>query len=270
MNEQEQKGQWLRSTGGLFTYQPGASPNTKNRIYGRGTYAVFLSHISDDKTWVSKIKQELAPYGVSCFVAHEDIEPNTMWANEIMDALYSADLLVALMTNGYHESKWTDQEIGCAIGRGIPVIAMNIDGTVPYGIIGQFQGYKTTWENAATDLLGFLAAEEKYHRAWVKKVQELASFDEANRFAASTFPLIRHISHENVNAFIEAWADNSQAYESFEFQGRENSRQPMGIKKSVEDYIVEWDSENYSNVAAVDAAYSKIQQARRTSSIEWT
>lgn len=269
MNEQEQKGQWLRSTGGLFTYQPGASPSTKNRIYGEGTYAVFLSHIADYKKPVSEIKQELAPYGVSCFVAHEDIEPNTMWANEIMDALYSADLLVALMTNGYHESNWTDQEIGCAIGRGIPVIAMNIDGTVPYGIIGQFQGYKTTLEKAATDLLEFLAAEEKYHKAWVNKVQELASYDEANRFAAKTFHLIKHISHENVNALIEAWACNSEAQGSHAFQGLRNFWQIGCPKKSIKEYIVEWDSENYPDVAAVDAACGKIQ-AERTSSIEWT
>ncbi len=250
MNGQERKGNWIPSSGGLHTYHLDAVQDVKDRIYGKGNYAVFLSHLAHDKGQVAKIKENLAAYGISCFVAHEDIAPNTQWANEIMDALYSADLLVALMSSNFHKSDWTDHEIGCAIGRGIPVIAMNI-GSNPYGILAQFQGYKSTWETAATDLLKLLCAEEKYHQVWVRKVGDLGGYEAANEFASKTFPFIKKLSNENISALIKYWATNSQAYESYAFRGW-----MRGYGEGLADYIVRWDPENFPNVQKVHEAFN--------------
>jgi hypothetical protein len=55
-------------------------------------------------------------------------------------ALATSDSLVALLHPGFSESDWTDQEIGFAMGRGLPVFAISF-GQDPYGFIARFQGF---------------------------------------------------------------------------------------------------------------------------------
>jgi len=51
------------------------------------------------------------------------------------------DALLALLTPGSNESKWTDQEVGVAVGRRVPVIPIRI-GIDPYGLIGKYQAVR--------------------------------------------------------------------------------------------------------------------------------
>jgi hypothetical protein len=46
-----------------------------SRLWGPGALHLFMSHVSAHKVAVSDLKQALRLYGVSAFVAHEDIEP---------------------------------------------------------------------------------------------------------------------------------------------------------------------------------------------------
>ena len=73
------------------------------------------------------------------FVAHEDIEPTQQWHQEIENALRSMHVLVAVITEGFVSSKWTDQEVGFALGRGVLVIPVRY-GADPYGLVGKYQG----------------------------------------------------------------------------------------------------------------------------------
>lgn len=109
------------------------------RIWGSQHVRVFLSHKATVKVHSSQLKQALARCGIAAFVAHEDIEPTQEWLREIERALFSMDALVALLTPDFHDSKWTDQEVGVAIGRGVPLIAVRL-GLDPYGLMGKGQG----------------------------------------------------------------------------------------------------------------------------------
>ncbi len=53
-----------------------------------GYYKVFISHVSKYKESASNLKMMLEPYGISAFVAHEDIKPTKEWEVEIEKALY--------------------------------------------------------------------------------------------------------------------------------------------------------------------------------------
>lgn len=114
------------------------SPQTLQRIWGEQPVRVFLSHKAAVKLHVSKLKQSLARCGIAAFVAHEDIEPTEAWQREIERALRSMDALVALLTKDFHNSDWTDQEIGVAMGRQIPLITVRL-GRDPYGLMGKGQ-----------------------------------------------------------------------------------------------------------------------------------
>jgi hypothetical protein len=109
-------------------------------FWKQGTLRLFLSHVSTVKKDASALAGNLLSYGVSGFVAHEDIEPTKEWEDEIRLALSTCDALVCLLTNDFNQSKWTDQEVGFAIGRGILVIPIRM-GLDPYGFMARYQGY---------------------------------------------------------------------------------------------------------------------------------
>lgn len=108
-----------------------------------GHFKLFLSHLSSFKEKISLLKNELEKYGISAFVAHEDIEPTKQWQDEIEKGLFTMDALCAIIMPGFRESNWTDQEIGVAIGRKLLVIPIR-RGLDPYGFIGKYQGYQSS------------------------------------------------------------------------------------------------------------------------------
>ena len=62
-------------------------------FWQRGYYRMFISHLTDDKLFAGDLKRVLGTLGISCFVAHEDIEPTKVWQDEIVKALASSDVL---------------------------------------------------------------------------------------------------------------------------------------------------------------------------------
>lgn len=110
-------------------------------MWEQGKFRVFLSFISQDGHWAKHLKDELMLAGITGFLSHVDINPNEHWENVIENALSSCEALVALLTENYHDSDWTDQEIGWAYGRRIPVIPIRA-GLDPYGFVGKIQAIR--------------------------------------------------------------------------------------------------------------------------------
>jgi hypothetical protein len=109
------------------------------KCWTSGHFRLFISHLAKYREEAGDLRACLKDFGISGFVAHNDIEPTLEWQNEIESALATCNAMVALMREGFHASKWTDQEIGCAMGRDRLVIAVRL-GEDPYGFIGRFQG----------------------------------------------------------------------------------------------------------------------------------
>lgn len=126
-------------------------------------FRLFLSHKAEHKTEAGYLKTWLGKLGISAFVAHEDIQPTKEWQEEIENALVSMEALVALLSEDFHDSNWTDQEIGVAIGRGVPIIPIRL-GLDPYGFIGKYQAVRScNWndiENIALALFKVLVNED--------------------------------------------------------------------------------------------------------------
>lgn len=111
-----------------------------------GHFKLFVSHLASFKKTIGILKKELEKYGISSFVAHEDIEPTKEWQDEIEKGLFSMDALCAVLMPGFKDSNWTDQEVGVAIGRNVLIIPIRkqLD---PYGFIGKFQGFQAVGKN---------------------------------------------------------------------------------------------------------------------------
>ena len=155
-------------------------------FWERDRFRLFLSHLAKHRRFANDVQLRLADYGVSAFVAHNDIEPTREWQDEIEAALATCDALLALLHRKFHESTWTDQEIGYAMGRDLLIVSVDL-GTVPYGFIGKFQALQGTdkSDEIADELAKILWKHPKTRKkmaiATVECFCDSDSFDAAKR-----------------------------------------------------------------------------------------
>jgi len=100
---------------------------------------VFISHLSSNRERMSAMKANLARWGISAFIAHEDIEASKEWRDEVEAGLATMEVLVAVVEPGFKESDWCTQEVGYALGRNVDIIPLRA-GLDPFGFFGKYQG----------------------------------------------------------------------------------------------------------------------------------
>lgn len=160
-----------------------------------GYFRLFVSHISSFKVKASHLKNELEKYGISAFVAHEDIEPIKQWQDEIEKGLFTMDALCALLMPGFKESNWTDQEIGVAIGRKILIIPI-IKELDPYGFIGKYQGYKANNKKiheVAESIFEIISKNSKTRNKYLNIIIELFLFSNSKEEALNRIKILNRL-----------------------------------------------------------------------------
>lgn len=168
-----------------FQFEEVTSPRIEPPFWRKGMFRLFVSHLATHKVFASELQEVLLNYGISSFVAHSDIEPTLEWQAQIETALATSEALVALLHDKFHASNWTDQEIGFAMGRGIPAFAIRFSQD-PYGFIGRFQAFngnsKDTSELARELFDAFRKNKQTQRRmseVLVRLFEESGSFAEA-------------------------------------------------------------------------------------------
>lgn len=101
----------------------------------------FISYAKDIKRTAGRIKEYLDQYGFNCFLAHEDIPPQTEWPAEILNALERCDLFLPLLTPGFIESFYCQQETGFAYCRDVEILPVYIS-KAPMGMIANIQAVR--------------------------------------------------------------------------------------------------------------------------------
>jgi hypothetical protein len=192
-----------------------------SRIWGERTLNIFLSHKVEHKKETSELKSQLERYGLSCFVAHEYIQPSKEWMDEIEKALFSMDVLIALMTDNFHDSDWTDQEVGAAIGRGVPVISVKM-GKDPYGFIGKYQALNGSWQNIATmaDSIYEILAGHTFFReglidSAIHKLETGTSYEGCHFVVKKILPRLGKLDTTHIERIREVYSQNDQMYDCY-------------------------------------------------------
>jgi hypothetical protein len=92
---------------------------------------VFLSYREDEEgiEYASALREELAILGINAIMASRSIRPGAVWAQTILGHLEASSALLCIASRGYTDSAWCQQEIGWAIGRGIPALWIRYDNT---------------------------------------------------------------------------------------------------------------------------------------------
>jgi hypothetical protein len=210
---------WRKHSGLLMVGKKPISPAAEKRIWEEpNNFRVFLSHKSEVKKQTPELKEGLRPFGVSCFVAHVDIHPTKLWQDDIESALSSQDAFVALLTDKFHESEWTDQEVGFALARGVPIVAVRL-GRDPYGFIGKFQGLASSWSNCAVDLAKVLIKNDRMLASYLRALPACRNWDTANRLA-EVLPEIERLSQNQIDELVTAFNGVGELRGAFCFNGK--------------------------------------------------
>jgi TIR domain len=225
---------------------PGTSAVSHPSFWKEGTLKVFISHLAVHRKFAGELQAELGKLGISAFVAHNDIEPASEWQTEIERALATCDSLVALLHSDFHKSNWTDQEIGFAMGRGVPIFAVRA-GQDPYGFIGRFQAFQGVGKAAYALSYELFNAFRKHKQTQdmmpeilITLLENSKSFDQA-RTRTGFLEELESWKTSFTPRLRNAVKNNSQISGSW------------GVPDRLETLIVKWNpSENKNNAAVID------------------
>ena len=192
------------------------------QVAAPNTIEVFISHRDTDKKYVHQLASELKErYGLSSFVAHDTIEPDEDWQNEIVNALNKMDIMVTFISDNFFKSVWTNQEIGFAFARDIPIISVKVGKEDPPGFIRTRQaiiGNTYDMKSNATEVWGVvkkrLLHKPLYRDFILHRFMQAYSYE----IAADSFEelvSLPDLTDEEIELLVEAFNSNSQLYECY-------------------------------------------------------
>jgi hypothetical protein len=212
----------------LYPDSPQVATSQADHVTGgswaESEFRLFLSHHHAHRVLAGQLRERLKLYGIDTFVAHDMIEPTMQWRDEIETALGTCDALAALLTPEFLESKWCDQEVGTALGRGRCIVGIK-QGAEPHGFIGKYQavnGDTSPWaaQNITDRIVDALWANPQTRplmaRAAAVAYAESISFDNAR----ANFARVRELRGDE-------WTD--EMVRMVESAGRENRQLEEGI-----------------------------------------
>lgn len=164
-------------------------------FWKRGFLRLFVSHLSSNKSRMSALKAGLSTWGISAFIAHEDIEASREWRDEVEAALETMEVLAAVVEPGFKESDWCTQEVGYALGRKVDIIPLRA-GLDPFGFFGKYQGIQIKGrlpEQVACDIAQVL----------LKKTQHREKVIQSMSIAFSTLDSEEKIKNINM---LDGWS----------------------------------------------------------------
>ena len=185
----------------------------KNEESALKIISVFLSYSHKDREIAGEIKRRLEAHGLEVFLAHEDIQPNVEWQDEILRRLKICDIFIPIVSQNFKESNWTDQETGIAVGDDKLIISTSID-LAPYGFIGRKQALKLNESipdscDRIIEIIKKSPMKETLVNCAIKKFVESENFNSAN---AKAKILEEHapFSDDQANEIIRGFVINNQ------------------------------------------------------------
>lgn len=200
-----------------LTNQPIINPDNIG-IWKPGYIRLFISHRDTNKKDATNLATLLEGYGISSFVAHDTIEPLEKWEKEIVKGLKTMEIMLVFITDGFFDSCWTNQEIGFALGKGVPIISLKLQKDAPQGfvsdtqaIIGDLDANEETVNKIYQVLTQKLNQEERIRKSLVNAFANSNSFGETiQRFGR--LQSLEKITESDIQKIIDGFAKNNQLY----------------------------------------------------------
>ena len=178
----------------------------------------FISYSNADRKIARETKSALEDFGITSFLAHEDLRVSEEWRDSIIEQLASAQIFIALLSKNFKTSEWCAQEVGFIISRpDVLVIPLSLDGTVPYGFISKLQSKRVRAAEDIPVIIQEVFLKKKPRLAiplWIRKVEGAGSFRGAEAIVAPLVPHFPAFTAKEVEAFLVAALGNSQVWDA--------------------------------------------------------
>ena len=92
---------------------------------------VFVSYSVPDRDCAFELVTRLEARGLSVWIAPRDISPTAEWAEEIIDAISSARLMVLVFSSHSNSSPQVRREVERAVHKQLPVLPFRLEDIVP-------------------------------------------------------------------------------------------------------------------------------------------
>ena len=202
-----------------FSRRPNPRPEDVE-IWGDGNrLRLFISHLAGHKAVANHLAEALKPFGVSSFVAHDSIEPMKEWQKEILNGLMTMEVMVVLLMDDLHKSVWVNQEIGFALGRGIPIICVKVGTQDPEGFIASIQALKSSPENIVSvapelyrALIKEIGQEERHKEILIESFVSSINYIEAIANLDRLTHVVDSLNDADLNRIKVGYAQNDQLY----------------------------------------------------------
>jgi hypothetical protein len=100
--------------------------------------SVFLSYSIRDRDCASELVARLEGRGVSAWIAPRDVSPSADWAEEIIEAISAARLMVLVFSSHSNASPQVRREVERAVHKQLPVLPFRIEDIEPSGSLEYF------------------------------------------------------------------------------------------------------------------------------------
>lgn len=94
-------------------------------------HELFISYAHQDKVYADAVCHYLEGGGVRCWIAPRDISPSKDWAEEIIDAIGSASIMVLIFSSNSNDSPQVRREIERAVHKGVNILPFRIEDVQP-------------------------------------------------------------------------------------------------------------------------------------------
>ena len=204
-----------------LTDRPQIDPETLD-IWKPRLVRLFISHRDKYKKEARELADALEAYGISSFVAHDAIGPMTEWQAEIMKGLETMEIMLTFITDDFHKSVWTNQEIGFALARNIPILSLKLQNTDPKGFVSGKQALKGNFERPSDSVPEIYRLVEKklnnkkrMRSTLITAFIESPSWDDTRDRFDRLNKVVNDLSEQEVKRIIKGFKNNSQLNNCF-------------------------------------------------------
>jgi TIR domain len=88
---------------------------------------VFICYSHADAGHADSICRALEVSGIRCWIAPRDISPSKDWAEEIIDAISSAAIMVLVVSSHSNGSPQVRREVERAVGKNVPILPLRVE-----------------------------------------------------------------------------------------------------------------------------------------------
>lgn len=201
-----------------FSGRPQIAPDSLT-IWKKGLVRVFISHRDKNKAEAHLLANRLEAFGFTCFVAHDSIPANEKWRQVIVSGLETMEIMLVFLTDDFQDSIWTMQEVGYALGKGVPCVSLKLERRDPPGFISHTQalrGSLTDLPTAARKLAPLLAKalgqQDRLQAAVISAFVNSPDWSEARDRFEIMVDVVERVSETELKTIVDGFRQNDQLY----------------------------------------------------------